>query len=1028
MNIKKPLLRWSVAVLAVLMLTACGSTTSTPTTSSPASGDSTTSPPAGGDSTVQKTQTGQVTFTVQFPPAALKKALLDDRTVSIAVQWYAYNNSTNGSTILTPDSNGVATATLDVAVGNTQFMAIAMDNNGAELDITSSAGEIIAGNNIVYLTFLSGDWQFVDDNDGLLPQSFGTTTLAGFSLKSGQAYGSATKATIDPSKPRGWSDYQLQWQNSIPAALGPQMWAGHTAQFNAPAATGSSFDSDWLNITDPTRSDSYNGGGLDPVQGDRLVWIMSWEDGDGPETITDDNNVDLVPQFRTFGNSQVLDGNHIGGHLMAMTFESYAEANINTNVDCQTFWFAQSATPAAARAAAIKSSLSKTAGKAAIGSDTTLTAGTATVNYTECDADWSAPQIDGDGDGNNLWESLTYDANGNGRYDDGDSFYDMDGDGRWDYTYSPGTSYDVTEQFSNIVAREFRAKGSQAGSVYDSGGGSSTPPPAAFSMEWLSGKTFYVVWFGEGRDPSGNPLTDVPVVLQVTFNSDGTTTDIGLLNENDGSGTYGVTASGLLYDDGDTTSGNTIVSGSTDQYIKTHYTVNGVFDNVDLLFYNQAEAMAFAGTLTASIPPTEITTPTAAEMIGTWIGTSNNGDPIVMTILDEATYSSIEEGTGINAGLSDFEYGNFTYDSTTGNFTAMPLVDTNPMWGPTPNVPFNVALSDNTMTIVGGPTFTKLAADPTKPIVGSWVGEEPNPTVLTFLADGTYYISQNASVSTGISGGVERGTYTYNGSTLIATGIIQTSTGGAGMAAPGMTTTLNFTINGDNAIFTDYDVTFPFKRVVAPATPAPLLGSWFMGSALDNSLVVITPVDGSRYVLGHAGVSDLYGNPGIEYGPYNYNAGLFNAAPTIDTNGEWGFSNFSGLITPFQYSMVGIEDGPFFFHRIMTSVDFPIIGTWGQIDEVNGLDAITFLDDGSFMMVEAYYTIPNCQWGTYSWNQTNGAITFNVTGDTDTVNQAENVTNVTISFNAVTGKDEATFTLKDALGNVIAQNTVPRIN
>ena len=1028
MNIKNPLLRWSVAVLAVLMLTACGSPTSSPTTSSPTLFP-TTSAPTTGD-TVQKAQTGQVTFNVQFPQAALKKALMDDRTASIIVEWQTYSPFASGSTLLTPDPvTGIASATLDVPVGTAYFSALARDSSGAELDIASTAGEITSGSNTVYLTFLSGDWQFVDDNDNPLPQSFGATTLAGFSLKSGQAYGSAAKATIDPSKPRGWSDYELQWQNDTPTAIGPPMWADHMAQFNAPAATGSSLGSDWLNITDPARSDInvY-------VQGDRLVWILDWKDGDGPATITDAANNDLIPGFRTAGDSQVLDGNHLGGHLLAATFESYTPIVTGTNVDCNLFWLAQSATPAAARAAAIKANLTKAAGKAAVGDETILTADTATKNYAECNIDWSATEIDLDGDSDKSSEPLTYDANSNWRYDVGDNYEDWDNDGHWDYAYHPGTSYDVTEQYSNIVAREFRAKGSQAGSVYDSGGGSSTPPPAAFSMEWLSGKTFYVVWFGEGRDPDGNPLTDVPVVLQVTFNPDGTTTDIGLMNENDGSGTYGVTASGLLYDDGDTTSGNTIVSGSTDQYIKTHYTVNGVLDNVDLLFYNQAEATAFASTLTASIPPSPITPPaSAAAMIGSWIRPANvDGNAVIMTILDEATYTLIEEDP--SGTSTDFEYGNFDYDSVTGTFTPYLLVDTNPSSGPSgAGGSLNVTISGDTMTIVGGPTFTKLAADPTKPIVGSWTVQEPNPTVVTFLADGTYYISQNAEVATGVTAGLERGTYSYSGTTLTATGIVRTLSGG-GLAAPGMTTTINFTISGDNATFSDLDYSVSLKRVVAPATPAPLLGSWFMGSALDNSLVVITPIDGTRYVLGHAGVSDIYGNPGIEYGPYNYNGGFFNASPTIDTNGEWGFSNFSGLITPFQYSMVGIEDGPFFFHRIMTSVDYPLIGTWGEIDPTTGVGVVlTFLDDGSYMWVSAdpaqQMLQPGNEWGTYSWDSTTGIITatqlFDLNGDAGF--NSTHTRRLTVAQNPM-GQDVLTFEELDELGNVTSTGTLPRIN
>jgi len=128
-----------------------------------------------------------------------------------------------------------------------------------------------------------------------------------------------------------------------------------------------------------------------------------------------------------------------------------------------------------------------------------------------------------------------------------------------------------------------------------------TSIPTAFTKQYLDGKTLYLVWFGEGDGPTG-PLSNVPVCIKVVYSTDGTLQFTGLLNGATGSATYNVTAQGLLYTDSDVTAGNSIVSGSTADYIKTHYTVNGVFDNVDLFFFDQEKALAFASMLTASIP------------------------------------------------------------------------------------------------------------------------------------------------------------------------------------------------------------------------------------------------------------------------------------------------------------------------------------------------------------------------------------------------------------------------------------------
>lgn len=129
--------------------------------------------------------------------------------------------------------------------------------------------------------------------------------------------------------------------------------------------------------------------------------------------------------------------------------------------------------------------------------------------------------------------------------------------------------------------------------------------PDKFSMAYLSGKTLYQVWFGDGQNPDGSLKPNVPVVLKLAFGTDGTGTRTALENYTDASGTYGVDSSGLLYFGGDTTSGNVIVCGSTSQYIKTHYLQNGAQNGVDLFFFNQADAMAFAATLTPThdIPP-----------------------------------------------------------------------------------------------------------------------------------------------------------------------------------------------------------------------------------------------------------------------------------------------------------------------------------------------------------------------------------------------------------------------------------------
>lgn len=131
--------------------------------------------------------------------------------------------------------------------------------------------------------------------------------------------------------------------------------------------------------------------------------------------------------------------------------------------------------------------------------------------------------------------------------------------------------------------------------------------PEKFSVAYLSGKTFYDVWFGEGTDASGDTLDhDVPIVYKLEFGTNGEVRGTGILNDTtDGELTfsYNVNEAGLLYFDGEETEGFQIVCGSTSQYIKTHYLWGGEFDGVDLFFFNESEALAYANNLTAPISP-----------------------------------------------------------------------------------------------------------------------------------------------------------------------------------------------------------------------------------------------------------------------------------------------------------------------------------------------------------------------------------------------------------------------------------------
>ena len=128
------------------------------------------------------------------------------------------------------------------------------------------------------------------------------------------------------------------------------------------------------------------------------------------------------------------------------------------------------------------------------------------------------------------------------------------------------------------------------------------PQPERFSVAYLQGKTFFEVYFGTGDDANGNLISNVPVVGKLVFGSDGTVILTGLLNSSSDSGTYSVDTSGALLFEATEDGINVITCGGTQQYIKTESVEDGVFDVVDLYFFSESDAFAFASTLIAPIP------------------------------------------------------------------------------------------------------------------------------------------------------------------------------------------------------------------------------------------------------------------------------------------------------------------------------------------------------------------------------------------------------------------------------------------
>lgn len=130
--------------------------------------------------------------------------------------------------------------------------------------------------------------------------------------------------------------------------------------------------------------------------------------------------------------------------------------------------------------------------------------------------------------------------------------------------------------------------------------------PSKFSMEWLSGKTLYDVWYGMASYANGDPKPgSYAGVARMFFGPDGIGQVKGLVNDEvDASFDYNVSVDGRMYTGTDEGGGFLVVGGGTSKYIKTYHLnpPNGSFDNVDLFFFTEADARLYADGLNSAIP------------------------------------------------------------------------------------------------------------------------------------------------------------------------------------------------------------------------------------------------------------------------------------------------------------------------------------------------------------------------------------------------------------------------------------------
>lgn len=160
----------------------------------------------------------------------------------------------------------------------------------------------------------------------------------------------------------------------------------------------------------------------------------------------------------------------------------------------------------------------------------------------------------------------------------------------------------------------------------------------------------------------------------------------------------------------------------------------------------------------------------AQAIVGSWFiynAGDSNGDA-VLTFLANGTYVMAEDGDRSldSSGKDGMERGTYKWNPTTNAFSSKTLVDTTGDWGLSDGSIKSISVSGNTLTMAG--FKLKRVTSTTSKLIGSWYLKEGGGyAVVTFLSDGSYFMTQDGKAVFDGKTGLERGTYTWNPTTKV---------------------------------------------------------------------------------------------------------------------------------------------------------------------------------------------------------------------------------------------------------------------
>ena len=215
--------------------------------------------------------------------------------------------------------------------------------------------------------------------------------------------------------------------------------------------------------------------------------------------------------------------------------------------------------------------------------------------------------------------------------------------------------------------------------------------------------------------------------------------------------------------------------------------------------------------LIASAQAQSFSTP-SPEIVSAW---KLNAEDLVVVFRYDGTFFLVD-GEPAHPGL---EHGTFEWDKETGAFSVNIITDTNDDAGFShPGAAATITISGGTLnyTVAGEGTFPfTRVVNTASAIVGSWIIPGAKISV-TFLADGTYYLSEEANDPPHAVTGIEKGTYSWNSTTkqLSSTPVIDTN-GSADVNGI-------WNVTGNTLTYNDGEDVTEMFRVVTNTTPIRL--------------------------------------------------------------------------------------------------------------------------------------------------------------------------------------------------------------